>query len=220
MPPGDYYGRDRDDLLHLVPELPRGSRVLELGCGEGRLGARLRERGLEVHGVEVVPAAAERARAVLDHVVQGDVETVVLDHPDGHFALLLCGDVLEHLRDPWALLRRVRRVLAPGGAIVASVPNLQYFPVVLGLLRGRFEYRDSGVLDRTHLRFFTRREARALLENTGYRIEAMPAVYPFRSRAVRGLATGIDRLSFGALRGFLTGQVHLRGRRDDGPARL
>lgn len=211
-PPTGYYGRDRDDLFRLVPELPPGSRALELGCGEGRLGARLRARGLEVHGIEAVPAAAAAAATRLDRVVTGDLEQVEFDQPDGWFDLLLCGDVLEHLRDPWALLRRVRRVLAPGASVVASVPNVQYFPVVLDLLRGRWEYRDQGVLDRTHLRFFTRREARRLFESTGYEVLAMPAVHPFRARWLRRFAAGFDRCSFGVLRGFLTGQVHVRAR--------
>jgi hypothetical protein len=92
------------------------------------------------------------------------------------------------------------------------VPNAQYFPVSLGLLRGRFDYRDSGVLDRTHLRFFTRRTAKALVEGAGFAVEAMPAVYPFRSGALRAVARALDALSLGALRGLLTGQVHLRAR--------
>jgi 2-polyprenyl-3-methyl-5-hydroxy-6-metoxy-1,4-benzoquinol methylase len=209
---GGYYGRERDDLLRLVPELPRGSRALELGCGEGALGSRLRARGLEVHGVERAPAAAQRAAAVLDRVHAVDLEHGDLDYPDAHFQLLLCGDVLEHLVDPWAVLRRVRRLLAPGALAVVSVPNVQYFPVLLGLLRGRFDYRESGVLDRTHLRFFTRASARALLESAGLQVVAMPAVYPFRAGAVRGVARALDFVSFGLGRGFLCGQVHLLAR--------
>jgi 2-polyprenyl-3-methyl-5-hydroxy-6-metoxy-1,4-benzoquinol methylase len=208
----DYFGRERDDLYRLVPDLPAGSRVLEIGCGEGRLGARLRARGLEVHGIEVVEDAARKAEQVLDRVWTGDVEKLELDYPDGHFHLLLLGDVLEHLVDPWAVLAQLRMLLARDGVVVASVPNVQYFPVVLDLLRGRFEYRAAGVLDRTHLRFFTRREARRLFAGAGFVVEAMPAVYPFRAAWVRGIACGLDRLSLGSLRGLLTGQVYLRAR--------
>jgi 2-polyprenyl-3-methyl-5-hydroxy-6-metoxy-1,4-benzoquinol methylase len=209
---GGYYGRERSDLLLLVPPLPAGSRVLELGCGEGRLGAVLRQRGLEVHGVEVAAAAAEKARQVLDRVLTTDVERVDLDYPPGHFRLLLCGDVLEHLVDPWAVLQRLRRLLALDAVVVASVPNVQYFPVIANLLRGRFDYRQSGVLDRTHLRFFTRRSARAMLESAGFVVEAMPRVFPFRAAAVRAMAAAVDAVTFGLLRGFLTGQVYLRAR--------
>jgi 2-polyprenyl-3-methyl-5-hydroxy-6-metoxy-1,4-benzoquinol methylase len=211
-PPADYYGRARDDLFALVPELPAGSRVLEIGCGEGQLGSRLRARGHEVHGVEVVPSAAAAAARVLDRALCADVERTVLDYPPGHFQLLLCGDVLEHLVDPWGVLARLRQLCAPGAMLVCSVPNAQYFPVSLGLLRGRFDYRDSGVLDRTHLRFFTRRSARALVERAGFAVEAMPAVYPFRSAALRAVARVLDACSLGALRGLLTGQVYLRAR--------
>jgi 2-polyprenyl-3-methyl-5-hydroxy-6-metoxy-1,4-benzoquinol methylase len=211
-PPADYYGRARDDLFALVPELPRGSRVLEIGCGEGRLGARLRERGLEVHGVEAVPAAAAAAARVLDRATCADVERTALDYPPAHFQLLLCGDVLEHLVDPWGVLARLQRLCAPGAWLLCSVPNAQYFPVSLGLLRGRFDYRDAGVLDRTHLRFFTRRTAKALVEGAGFAVAAMPAVYPFKSGALRAVARALDRLSLGALRGLLTGQVHVVAR--------
>ena len=211
-PAADYYARARDDLFALVPALPRGSRVLEVGCGEGQLGRRLCELGCEVHGVEVVPAAAAAAARALDRVTCADVERAPLDYPAGHFQLLLCGDVLEHLVDPWGTLARLQRLLAPGGVLVCSVPNVQYFPVALGLLRGRFDYRDAGVLDRTHLRFFTRRSARQLVEGAGFTVEAMPAVYPFRSAAVRAVAALLDRGSFGLLRGLLTGQVYLRAR--------
>ncbi|MGE3174336.1 MAG: class I SAM-dependent methyltransferase [Planctomycetota bacterium] len=204
---GGYHGRERGDLLALVPSLPAGSRVLELGCGEGRLGAQLRQRGLEVHGVEVVEAAAARARAVLDRVWVGDVERMALDYPSAHFRLLVCGDVLEHLVDPWAQLRRLRPLLTDDAVVVASVPNLQYFPVALGLLCGRFDYADSGVLDRTHLRFFTRRSARALFEGHGYDVVAMPRRYPFRSGVLRAVAAALDLGTLGLLRGLLTGQV-------------
>ena len=99
------------------------------------------------------------------------------------------------------------------GLVVASVPNVQYFPVACNLLRGRFDYRDAGVLDRTHLRFFTRRSARQLIEGAGLELEAMPAVFPYRAGWLRAVAAALDRLSFGALRGLLTGQVYLRARR-------
>jgi 2-polyprenyl-3-methyl-5-hydroxy-6-metoxy-1,4-benzoquinol methylase len=210
-PPG-YHGNERDDLLACLPSSAAGRRVLELGCGEGRLGNKLRERGHEVHGVEYSPTAAAVAATRLDKVHCGDAEQVPLDYPPGHFGVLLCGDVLEHLRDPWGLLTRLRPLLAADGILVASVPNVQYFPVVLSLLRGRFEYRDDGVLDRTHLRFFTLRSARALVEQAGFEITAMPVVYPFRTAWLRGVARVLDTLSLGLLRGFLLGQIRLVAR--------
>lgn len=210
--PTGYHGKDRHDLLACIPQLPAGSRVLELGCGEGRLGAALRSLGHEVHGVEYSPTAAAVAANALDRVHCGDAETLPLDYPAGHFSLLVCGDVLEHLRDPWTTLARLRPLVADGGWLVASVPNVQYFPVVLGLLRGRFEYRDDGVLDRTHLRFFTRRSARALVESAGFAVEAIPTVYPFRAAWLRTVAGVLDTLTLGCLRGFLLGQIRLVAR--------
>ncbi|GAB4157416.1 MAG: hypothetical protein Fur0037_25350 [Planctomycetota bacterium] len=211
-PQGDYFRQERDDLFLCLDRAAAPGRALEIGCGEGRFGARLCAMGFEVHGVESDPGAAAVAGSVLHRVLCEDIEAAALPYPEEHFDLLVCADVLEHLRDPWTVLRRLRVLLKRGGTAIASVPNAQYFPVVAGLLAGRFRYRDSGVLDRTHLRFFTRESARELFEQAGFAIEAMPVSYPGRpvSRAILGT---LDLASFGMLRGFLTGQTLIRARR-------
>jgi SAM-dependent methyltransferase len=151
--PANYYSSSRADLVSVVPLCAR--RVLDVGCGTGQLGRVLRQRGHHVSGIELMPAAAEEAADHLDEVVCGDIETIELPWPDASFDAILCGDVLEHLADPWRTLRRLSALLISGGLVIASIPNVQNYRVIRGLLRGRWDYRERGLLDFGHLRFFT-----------------------------------------------------------------
>jgi SAM-dependent methyltransferase len=155
VPPPDYYAGCNERLARLVPA--DACRILEVGCGEGRLGARLKalRPGREVFGVEREPAAAAVAARNLDRVFHLDVEQDDPPLEAGSLDVLLYGDVLEHLVDPLAALRRHRRLLRPGGIVLASVPNVQHHTVLTALLAGDFQYQPSGLLDATHLRFFT-----------------------------------------------------------------
>jgi 2-polyprenyl-3-methyl-5-hydroxy-6-metoxy-1,4-benzoquinol methylase len=137
----------------LLPKAPQ--RVLEVGCGTGQLGRLLVSAGHRVTGLELQPEAAEEARRYLDWVETGDVEAIGFPFAPASFDTILFADVLEHLVDPWRVLRQAVAVLAPAGRIIASIPNVQYIGVIAGLLRGRWRYRDRGILDRGHLRFFT-----------------------------------------------------------------
>lgn len=162
-----------NDSHTIMAELALGSdRVLDLGCATGALGVVLRERGSYVAGVELDPSAAEAARAVLDRVVVGDLESPeVLDTFDeGSFDTIIFGDVLEHLRDPLPPLARALSLLAPGGSVVASIPNVAHASVRLALLAGHFRYTPTGLLDQTHLRFFTRSAVQALFKEAGFTI--------------------------------------------------
>lgn len=171
-----YYSHTRSDLLGLLPKA-RHLRVLEVGCGEGRTGAFLKEEGIarEVVGIETVEEPAEAARARLDEVLLGDAETLELP-ANRRFDLLLFADVLEHLRDPWGTLRRYTAHLEPGGWVVSSTPNIAYWRTAFDLfVRGRWRYQDSGIMDRTHLRFFTvetaielHRQAELVIESVGH----------------------------------------------------
>jgi 2-polyprenyl-3-methyl-5-hydroxy-6-metoxy-1,4-benzoquinol methylase len=143
--------------------------VLDVGCANGYLGKVLKEHGCNVVGIEIDPAAAEEASGILDEVVVGSVEDVDLveQFGAGRFDVVVFGDVLEHLRDPLPTLRQAKRLLKPNGYVVVSIPNIAHGSVRLALLRGEFRYRDLGLLDTTHLRFFTRESVDDLLAEAG-----------------------------------------------------
>lgn len=163
-----YYSHRRDEIVSAVPASAMS--VLDVGCAGGAVGKALRELvpGRRVAGIEQNPGAAAHARQLLDAVYQADVEVFEPPFKGGEFDCILFADVLEHLKDPWTVLRRLVRFLKPGGTVVASVPNVRRLTVVLELAdKGRWEYQDEGILDRTHLRFFTKAMFKALLHEAG-----------------------------------------------------
>lgn len=139
-----------------------GRRLLDVGAADGLLARRLTERGWKVTGIEADPAMAAVGAAHGERMLVADLNRGV-PALDGLFDVIVCGDVLEHLADPREVLRALVRALAPGGDVVVSVPNVAHLWIRLSLLAGRFEYTERGILDRTHLRFFTRRTLDALL---------------------------------------------------------
>jgi 2-polyprenyl-3-methyl-5-hydroxy-6-metoxy-1,4-benzoquinol methylase len=156
----------------------RGRRVLEIGCAAGHVTRALRHQGCRVTGIELDAAAAEHAGQWADSVVVGDVEDVeVWKQLDGEiFDVVLFGDVLEHLKDPATALRSATGHLGPAGSVIASIPNIGHADVRIALLNGTFSYRDVGLLDRTHLRFFTGDTVRRLFEDAGLAIVEMHRV--------------------------------------------
>ncbi len=179
----DYYRNPRPEMLDIIPA--EVSVLLEVGCGEGAFAANLKavraEAGtpVEVWGVEMDETAAGKAAAVLDRVLQGDVAEVLSDLPAGHFDCIVLNDVIEHVPDPGALLRSLRPLLKPGGRLVASIPNVRYFFNVVDLaVHGRWDYTEEGILDRTHLRFFTRSSMIRLFEDCGFNVEATVGINP------------------------------------------
>ena len=145
-------------------------RVLELGPATGYFTRELVARGCRVVAVEVDPAAAEKVRQHAERVIVGDLADpeVIGSAVDAEgFDVVVAGDVLEHLPDPLRVLRACRAALKPGGYVVLSVPNIAHADIKLQLLAGRFPYRDTGLLDRTHLHFFTRDSLEEMLRDAG-----------------------------------------------------
>jgi 2-polyprenyl-3-methyl-5-hydroxy-6-metoxy-1,4-benzoquinol methylase len=172
-------------------------RVLDVGCSSGYLARPLVEAGCTVVGLEVDPDAAAVAREVCEDVLVGDVETMDLPLEPGSFDVVLCGDVLEHLRDPEAFLVRVRPFLRPEGRLVLTTPNVANWAMRLGLLAGRWHYTDRGILDRTHTHLFTRTTLVETLERAGYRIETLDFTVPLpvlRNATTERAAHAVGRL--------------------------
>ena len=168
-----YYEHPRRELFPFVPHQTR--RLLDVGCGTGTLATLLKkERNLsEVVGIEIVEAAFHTAKQRLDNVLLGSVEDMDLPYEDGHFDCILCADVLEHLVEPEKALKKLSRVLAPDGVIVISIPNIQFHEASVMLLSGGWTYMEQGIMDTTHLRFFTRNELRSMIERAGLDVGAV-----------------------------------------------
>ena len=184
LPRPGYFSDAKPAFLELID--PRGLRVLDLGCGGGHNGALLKRAGArEVVGVELDAGAAAQARKRLDAVVQGDLAHLDLAQlGDEPFDAILASDVLEHLADPEAVLARALTRLRPGGAVVVSLPNVAHVVVFANLLMKRWPRRSSGIFDRTHLRFFAKRDMVRLLEGAGLRVLRVQPYYT-RYAAIR-----------------------------------
>ncbi|HEY2944035.1 MAG TPA: class I SAM-dependent methyltransferase [Vicinamibacteria bacterium] len=150
-----------------------GKLVLELGCATGYVSRILTERGCRVVGVEGHPEAAADARRICDEVIVADLDALDCRAAlgDRRFDVILCGDVLEHLKDPRRLLAELRPFLRSDGRVVASLPNVAHASVIAELLSGRFAYRPWGLLDDSHLRFFTRDSIYECFEGAGFVID-------------------------------------------------
>jgi 2-polyprenyl-3-methyl-5-hydroxy-6-metoxy-1,4-benzoquinol methylase len=148
--------------------------VLDVGAAQGLLSRELTARGWRVTAIEGDGEAAAAGAAACERMIVADLDRGV-PPLEGAFDAIVCGDVLEHLREPTPVLAALTRQLAPGGDVVVSVPNIAHLWVRLSLAAGRFEYAERGILDRTHLRFFTRRSLGALLAGAGLRVVRLTA---------------------------------------------
>lgn len=174
--PDDYYSCSREEMLKFIPT--GISRVLEIGCAEGYFGQILKSRfAVEVWGVENMPKAVEEARGRLDKVLLGDIEKGEVDLPTNYFDCIIFNDVLEHFQYPWKQLRSLRKYLKDGGYVVSSIPNVRHFENMKNLLiKKKWEYVDSGILDRTHLRFFTSKSIKEMFEISGYDVVSIDGI--------------------------------------------
>jgi O-antigen biosynthesis protein len=194
--------------------IPDGVSVLDVGCHTGKFGAVLKQKGCRVTGVEIDAAAAEHARRVLDAVRLGDVEEAAtfLELGDKFDAILFL-DTLEHCRRPSEVLKRARELLTPEGVVIASIPNIANWSMRWSLLMGRFDYEATGLMDETHLRFYTIKSARELFESAGYRIELVDHRFSlpvFRIRKVLGGA--LAKVLGGSFPGLFSYQMVIKAR--------
>ncbi len=185
------YENPRPEVQAIVPL--QASTILDLGCASGALGAALRTRQpCTVTGVESDPAYAADAAARLDHVITADLETLVpADEGLDGFDCLIAADVLEHLRDPWTVLRRFAATVRPGGTVIVSLPNVRYWATFAALgVWGSWPLADEGIFDRSHLRWFALSDARRLLEQAGLRVTREAPQYRLRPGDWRSEAPG------------------------------
>lgn len=182
-----YYSNVNPDLLAKIPITAK--RVLEVGCGSARLGEAFKARSpsSKYYGIELFESAALEASKVIDGVICSNIEhdTRVPLNLSPSFDTLVFGDVLEHLQDPWKVLTDLRQYIEPGGSCIACVPNVAHWSLVSGLLQGKWDYQDAGLLDRTHLRFFTLDSAVQMFQKAGWTVvDAAPRnLWPDKTEA-------------------------------------
>lgn len=207
--PQSYFANSRRDIVELL-RTTTDSAILELGCGAGGTGRSVLSAGKAGRyvGIELSEVAASTAKQHLSEVIVGNVEQLDLTGLAEQFDALIISEVLEHLVDPWTTLGRLVCCVKPGGAILASSPNLAQWQVIRDLIAGRFDYTESGVMDRTHLRWFTPHSYRQLFEAAGVDIEALR---PIRQPGWK--ARVVDRLTAGRLAHLFMTQIMVVGRR-------
>lgn len=202
-----YFAGSREDFLAFLPQNPQ-ARILEAGCGFGETGRRALELGKcgTYVGIEISPKAAEIAAKNISQVLAGNVETMALPFEAGSFDALLISEVLEHLVDPWATLKRLAPLLREGAKVMASSPNVSHYRIILSLLRGEWKLTDVGVMDRTHLRWFTPQSYREMFEAAGFTLTNVGPIAP-----LAGKARLFDALTFGKCQHLLMRQIKVAG---------
>ncbi len=204
-----YTETTRKEILPLIHE--KAATALEIGCSFGNTLTWLKQEGHceRAFGVEINERAAEEARKRLDGVFCGNVENIKIPLAPGSVNLLLCLDVLEHLHDPWGTLRKLQeQLLAPGGILIVSVPNVQHHSVVFPLLfKGKWPYAGSGLLDKSHLRFFTRNTTKKMITDAGFQIEAVT------NTKFRSSMRLINFLTFNLFKPMMVFQYFIRARK-------
>lgn len=159
----------REILLGLIPKGVK--KVLDVGCGDGGLGLRLKEKDIEVVGIEKDKELYNLAKDKLNRVFLADVEDFIPPYPEGYFDCILCADILEHLIEPLITLKKLSNYLKEKGYIVASIPNIRYYKLIIRLVfAGTWDYVDAGILDKGHLRFFTLINIKELFIKAGFKI--------------------------------------------------
>ena len=184
-----YYSNERSDLLRLLSASVKLEKVLDVGCGSGATGQYLKNllQAKEVVGIEMNPEMGQQAKKILDQVLIGDVQQIELPFDRYYFDCIICADVLEHLYDPWSVLIKLENYLKDAGCLLLSVPNIQHWSVIARLLAGKWDYQEEGILDNTHIRFFTRRSIKELIQRVGFQIEKISGAMGKETRLINFL---------------------------------
>lgn len=197
----------RNDIIKNIPD--NVSKILDIGCSIGTLGKQIKqENDVEVIGIEIDKDMASEAHKSLDKVITADVETLCLDtyFPSTYFDCVILADIIEHLKDPWNLLKNTSSILSDNGLVIACIPNIRHYTTIINLvLKGYWPYRERGIHDRTHLRFFTLRNIKELFQSSGINITKIERKYRLFERP-HYYNKYARFLAFPVLREFLTFQ--------------
>lgn len=169
--PSHYYSKVRYEMLKYLPK--DASRILEVGCGNGCFAEEIKKgREAEIWGIELMPEEAAEAEKIVDKIFVGECEKFIDQLPDNYFDVIYFNDVLEHLFDPYSLLKNIRAKLSPNGVVISSIPNMRYHKEMKMLcLQKDWKYKQHGVMDFTHMRFFTGKSIVRMYEEAGFTVK-------------------------------------------------
>jgi 2-polyprenyl-3-methyl-5-hydroxy-6-metoxy-1,4-benzoquinol methylase len=169
----------RYDILNLIPRSAK--KILDVGCSVGTLGKQIKQKyNVEVVGLEVNKEMALIAKNNVDKVIIADVEELNFNHyfPAGYFDCIIFADILEHLKDPWSVLTNINDMLSEEGIVIASIPNIRHYTTIVELVvKGYWPYRERGIHDKTHLRFFTLKNIKEMFDSSGLKINKIERNY-------------------------------------------
>lgn len=177
-----YFKNQRTEMLRYIPDA--AVRILEVGCGEGSFCNLLKSNNREIWGIEINPEAANKASNECDKLLIGDFENIYNQLPEGYFDVVVFNDVLEHLYSPWKTIRLVKKLLAPEGLLVTSIPNFRYIDNLVTeiIIDKDFRYKpEGGILDDTHIRFFTSKSILRMFSEEGYEVLIHEGIRPCKS---------------------------------------
>ncbi len=176
-----YYNIERKEMLEFIEGSP--SKIFEAGCGTGNFGEVLKKKfNTEVTCVELFENAANKAKKKVDKVICGNIEKEIDNIENNYYDLIIFNDVLEHLHDPWSLLKKTAGKLGSGGRVIASIPNIRYLQTMAEIvIKKDFKYTDAGILDKTHIRFFTKKSIIRMFEECGYKIIKIQGINGIKS---------------------------------------
>jgi len=198
--PTNYFSGIRHDIIKLVN--CNDCNILEVGCGQGNTLIELKKQGKAkfIAGIDIVDL---NQSTKLDKFILADIESEEnIDLPENYFDIIICADVLEHLKDPWNVLKKIKKFLKQNGMLIASIPNIREIETLFNIfVKGDFKYVEEGILDKTHLRFFCKKNIIELFEKTGYKVEKI--TFDLSTSPIR---RPLLKLSFGMLEEFLVVQ--------------
>lgn len=199
----------RDLLIQLIPQ--NAGRILDVGCATGDLTSGFKDRGAEVVGLERCEQSYHEAKKKLSKVFLADIENFNIPYPEEYFDCILYADVLEHLVDPLAILKEHKQYLKEDGFIIASIPNVRYYKLIIRLVfAGVWDYMNSGILDKTHLRFFTLVNIKELFLEAGYKIVTLN-----RNRVASNGFKLLNFILFNRLNEFLVYQYYIKAKKSN-----
>lgn len=175
--PSSYYSMSRPEMLNYVPS--SASNILEIGCGAGSFASLLKSQrpSVELWGLDIQAGCCDEMKMIFKEYIHGNFENDDIQLPLDYFDCVIMNDVLEHLYDPWKVLNKIKQYLHSDGYITLSVPNMRYYNILVDLIfNKRWSYVDKGVLDKTHIRFFTKNSLESMLTECGYRIVSVDGI--------------------------------------------